>query len=88
MKLLVKSNPNNTITINEAIRDYNLNNFLIINYTSKYRLVKFDNHHYKMMTNDTNVIIAGNYFGSLDEVLEELIDVGYKIYIEDKNKCQ
>ena len=88
MKRLVKDSSSDIIVIDEAIRKYNLNRFLIINYTSKYRLVKFDAHHYKMMTNDTNVIIAGNYFGSLDEVLEELIDVGYKIYIEDENKCQ
>lgn len=85
---VIKEIHNNTIFIDSAVKLYNLNSFLIFNYTSKYRLVKFDSHHYKMMTNGTNVIVAGNYFGSLDEVLEELIDVGYKIYIEDENKCQ
>ena len=88
IKVIKKIN-NDTIYIDSAVRLYNLNKFLIKDeFNRRFNLVRFDKMYYKLMQYETNTIICGNYFGELNEVLEQLIDLGYEVYIEDGNKCQ
>lgn len=86
---VIKEIYNNTIFIDSAVKLYNLNKFLIKDeFNRRFNLVRFDIKHYKLMQYETNNIICGNFFGKLNEVLNQLIDLGYEVYIEDGNKCQ
>ena len=77
-------------TVDSACNKYCLSRFLIFNPETRlnFRLVRVNDIRYRLMHDKSNVLSyedGSNYFGTLNEVINDIIDNGYKVYIDDKD---
>lgn len=73
-------------TIEQAANKYFLNRFILYKEDEKYQIIKKSEFIYQLMYYRTNELIFGSESGGrLSTVLKDYMNLGYEVFIDDKD---